>query len=456
MNWFLIQEIGFYIFLALTIYYVFKKKYDNLMILYFYAMVFATCYKFAFTIWFPTKIVSMGMLVCILRSGATRSSSVKNIATKMTSVFLIMLLTSNLWGMTLPKEYAENFNGVSRMVNQSYTYITAFIILFYGRLLEPGFVKRLYPSYMFAIEICIITAIIHFICLKAGIPFMPILRQNGTFNEGNEVVAQFGSSVVSRIYAFVGEPKNLGFLILPYVLISLMAYNNGFIRKNTRYHVGFLLAGTFALIQTYSSAALMNLAFAIPIILLFFTTKRTFLSNVLLVGIIIVGFSLVTIKLSGGVTSNDPNFIESFYGRTFGRAENELENDRGETLVFNAFKESDGLTPLIGWGVSQYTFHAPGQTIGNALIPLQSGLVLTLADFGACGILYLFFVGFTIWGLLWKSKQMRNYYSLSFAIAALSSFIGSLMFGMLTGCFFYLMLALYAYYDERDYYAQTQ
>ena len=44
-------------------------------------------------------------------------------------------------------------------------------------------------------------------------------------------------------------------------------------------------------------------------------------------------------------------------------------------------------------------------------------------------------------------------YSIAFSIAALSSFVGSLMFGSLVTCFIYLMLALYAYYDavELDY-----
>lgn len=451
MIWFILQEIGFYIFLLLTVYYVYKKEYETLMVLFFWGMVFAACYKFVYTIWFPTKLISLGMLVCLFRDSNKRYSNVTAVAWQMFSAFLLMFILSDVWGLLLPKEYAMHINALSRVVNQGYTYISAFIILFYGTLLEPGLVKRLYPKYCFAIEIAIVIGLIHFFCNKFGIPFMPILRQNGTVNDVSSVVAQFGNSIVGRIYGFSGEPKNFGFLVLPYVLISLLSYNNGFIRKSKAYHISFGFLGMFVLFNTFSSSALINFALVAPLILTFFSTRRTMFGTVLLGIILFMASSLVMLKFTDYKTSEDPNFIESFYERTFGRAEEELENGRQETRIFETYMQADAVTKSVGWGVSQYTFHVPGMTVGTALIPLQSGLVLTLADFGLVGILYLCALFYLIWSLIFKAKQEENHYALSFAIATLSSFVGSMTFGMMTGCFIYLMLALYAYYDEMDY-----
>lgn len=105
---------------------------------------------------------------------------------------------------------------------------------------------------------------------------------------------------------------------------------------------------------------------------------------------------------------------------------------------------------MFGWGVSQYTFHVPGQTIGGNLIPVQSGLVLTLADFGFVGVLLILTLGYFLLKLLRLSLQNKNIYAQAFSVAALSSFIGSLMFGSIVTCFIYMMLAIYAYYDEYD------
>ena len=50
--------------------------------------------------------------------------------------------------------------------------------------------------------------------------------------------------------------------------------------------------------------------------------------------------------------------------------------------------------------------------------------------------------------MLKDSYRVDSIYGIAFSIAALSSFIGSLMFGSLVSCFVYLMLALYAFYDS--------
>ena len=147
--------------------------------------------------------------------------------------------------------------------------------------------------------------------------------------------------------------------------------------------------------------------------------------------------------------SNENGYVEQMYERTFGRAQNEMENDRQESVILKHFtSDSNVIYNLFGWGIAQYTFHVPGQTIGKSLIPVQSGLILTLADFGIVGIIMLLLICYAILKTLKMSLHNKNIYAQAFSVAALSSFIGSLMFGSFVGCFIYLMLGLYAYYDE--------
>lgn len=148
---------------------------------------------------------------------------------------------------------------------------------------------------------------------------------------------------------------------------------------------------------------------------------------------------------------NDNNYIELLYDRTFGRAQNEMKNDRQESIILEQFsKEGNIIHTLFGWGVAQYTFHVPGQAIGRNLIPVQSGLVLSLVDFGIVGIVLIMWLCYIILKVIKLSLQSKNVYAQAFSIAALSAFIGSLMFGNITTCFIYLMLAIYAYYDEEE------
>ena len=103
---------------------------------------------------------------------------------------------------------------------------------------------------------------------------------------------------------------------------------------------------------------------------------------------------------------------------------------------------------VIGYGPSQYTFHIKGQTIGNALIPVQSGLVLTIVDFGFMGIMMLCWLFLLILYIVRHSLIINATYGIAFSIATLSSFIGSLIYGNMVSCFIYFMLSLYAYYDN--------
>lgn len=450
MIWFLLQKIGFFIFLFLTIYFVYKKKYESLLALYFFGMTFATCYQYAFTIWFPTKVIAMGMVLCLFLERNKRYTPAYKVIYPLASFLIIAILSSDIIGICSPGEYAPQINRYVRMFNSNYTYLTTIALLFFGIILKTGFVKRLFPTYCLAVEIAIAFGLIHFICLKLGIGFMPILRQDGSVNM--EALAMMGGQAVNRIYGFSGEPKNLGFLVCPYLLVSIIMLGQGVYRINKRYHLIALFAGIFILVNTFSSAALINFFLAIPLIMILLPFPKITYRTAAIIGTLCIaafwGYLRNETNLNK-LPSNENGYVEQMYERTFGRAQNEMENDRQESVILKHFtSDSNVIYNLFGWGIAQYTFHVPGQTIGKSLIPVQSGLILTLADFGIVGIIMLLLICYAILKTLKMSLHNKNIYAQAFSVAALSSFIGSLMFGSFVGCFIYLMLGLYAYYDE--------
>lgn len=453
MIWFLLQKIGFFVFLFFTIYFVCRRKYESLLTLYFWGLTFATCYYYAFTIWFPVKVVALGMILCLFFKRNKRSSPSFKIILPFVLSFVLIVFFSDLVGLLSPGIYATHINRYIRMFNSNYTYITTILLLFYGLILRRGFVKHLFPSYCLAVEIAIAFGLIHFICLKLGIGFIPILRQDGSVNL--EALAEMGGRIVPRIYGVSGEPKSLGFLICPYLFASLVMYRSGVYRINRLYHQITLLLGTFVLINTYSSSALINFFLAFPLILILLPFPRISYKTATIIVLFVIASCLWILKsetniYQHGITNGD-SYVTQLYDRTFGRAQTEMENDRQESVILEHFVTENSLVHILfGWGVSQYTFHVPGQTVGNSLIPVQSGLVLTIADFGLMGLLLLLFMGFVILKLLRLSRQANNIYALAFSAATLSAFIGSLMFGSIVTCLIYMMMALYAYYDERE------
>lgn len=452
MIWFLLQKIGFYTFLFFSICFVFRKKYENLLALYFFGMTFATCYQYAFTIWFPVKIIALAMFFCLLSERNKRYSPSCKIIYPVTILFIIAILISDFIGICFPGSYASQINRYIRMFNSNYSYLTTIAVLFFGLILEKGFVKRLFPIYCLAVEIAIIFGLIHFICLKIGVDFMPLLRQDGTVNL--EAIAQMGGQGVSRIYGVTGEPKNLGFLICPYLLVSMITFGQGIYRINKRYHLIAFFAGLFVLINTYSSSALINFFLAVPLILILMPIpKVTYKTATIMVSLCMVAciWCLINETKLDRFPTNESSYVEQLYDRTFGRAQKEMGDGRQESVILEHLaSENNIIHILFGWGVSQYTFHVPGQTIGKSLIPVQSGLVLTLADFGIFGIILIITLCYFLVRLLRLSLQNKNIYAQIFSVAAVSSFIGSLMFGSIVTCFIYMMLAIYAYYDEQE------
>lgn len=417
-------------------------------------MAFATCYQFAITIWFPTKVIALGMVIFLLISRTKRRQTyITSWFKPFIVIFFIVLLLGDLIAVVSPPRYALHFNKISRIINTNYTYITTALLLFYGTILKPGFVRRVFPSFCLAMEVAMAFGILHYICLSLGIEFMPILRQDGSIND-EAAFADAGAKIL-RIYGVSGEPKSLAFLALPYIMASLTMFCMGHYRRNsTAYHLTALCAAIFVLINTYSSAALITFAIVFPMMLALLPFNKLMIKVVPLaiIATLGIGFYNAMTEMNSDCPQErqeESSLMDRLYRRSFERASEEMEGDRQERVVLDYMAEDAGaMTWLMGYGVAQYTFQIPGMTIGRSLIPMQSGFVLSLCDFGLLGIVLYGMLFLLIIKIIRYSKRYRCKYGMAFAFAALSSVIGSMMFGSIVTCMIYLMLALYGYNDE--------
>lgn len=449
MFWSLFQEIGFYIFVLLTLLFVIRKEYVNLLVLHFWALAFATCFKFAITIWTPDKIVDLGIIFCIVVQRSKRKKRSLRLLKTLLFIYIVLLVVGNINALISIPKYELALNPKVRLLLQDFAYVVALGLLFFGQILPTGFVREFYKKYCTAIEIgAIIPGLIHYVCNRIDIPFMPIKRIGGEYNLADSVLAQFGDSFVTRVYGFAGEPKGLAFLLVPYLAIVLVCFLGGDSQRKNWKTLLFALLGLFVLIQTYSSSALITFILLAPFILLFCSNRR----SIFAVGALLSSvFILAGVLLHDVVTGQDrvTQFIENVYGRTFDRGMIEIEEGRQETEIMDAYRESGPKVWLLGWGLAQYTFNVPDMINDeNQLIPVQSGLVITLADFGVLGILVMIYVAILILGLLKKTRALKNPLPLAMAMAALAKFIESLSHGSLMTSLLFLMIATYSYFDS--------
>ena len=448
MFWFIFQEVGFYIFVLLTLLFIVKKQYVNLLVLHFWALAFATCFKFAITIWSPDKIVDMGIIFCLFIQRNRRKNRAVKYLRMLLIVLIGLLVIGNINALVSVPKYDLALNPKVRLLLQDFAYLVALALLLAGRILPMGFIKEFYKKYCTAIEIgAIIPGLIHFFCNRLGIPFMPIMRTGGAYDLANTVRIQFGNSLVSRVYGFAGEPKGLAFLLVPYLAIVLVCFLRGGSHRKNWVTLLFLILGIFVLFNTYSSSALITFILLLPFIFYYSSNRRsTFAVGALLVSVFIMAGVLIRDVATGQYRVTQ--FVENVYGRTFDRGMSEMEEGRQEAVILDAYRESGPKVWIFGWGLAQYSFNVPNMVNeDNQLIPVQSGIIITLSDFGVLGILVLIYVAVLIMGLLKKARALKNPLPLAMAMAALAKFIESLSHGSLITSLLFLMIATYSYFD---------
>lgn len=452
MIWEVIRYGIFSIFLCLTILFVYRKKYEQLLWLYFFTFPFQNCAFYLITTWNPYKIVAIGMLTCILFHPAEYRTPV--LLKRIVSYFLVVLLISNLFSLLMPPENV-GARTLTRLLVQDVTYVLGVVPLLFMSRLPLDFDQRVIKWYTYAICTLIGLGFVHYAFLSAGIPFAPIIRDVGISND--IAATSFGGGTVYRIYGLCGEPKNMAFALTPFVLF-LIAYSIHQKKMDLK-TIAILLLGLFILLNTYSSAAFIEFAIGLVCVcfLLLSNINRIFIA--LSIGIVLlIASSGIFISEIGrtGMTPDrqETTFFDSFYERSFGRAQEELEDDRLEVLITRDFIESKNpIYYVFGYGPGQYSFHSKNLTFSAGYIPIQSGLVLNLVDFGIVGYLFFFYLLYQIY-ILYKESRFNDI-SFYFIIIGLSTMIGNFMYSMmggsiLTGMLLFIGIAYQSYYNSME------
>ena len=466
MFWLLFRYVVFTVFVVLGVRFTVQRRHLELLCLYFWAVAFANCFVFIVTIWSPAKIVSLCMMWCVLFHKKERPPEHNTLYSTLFGLYVAVVVIGNLIALLTQFEVQVfKSSPIVRIILQDFSYLGAGILLFYGTLLKSGFAPRLFHSYAVAVEVSIIIAFIHLICNSAGFSFMPIMRameHNSSLQDASlSVKAMFGGEKVLRVYAFAGEPKNLGFLLVPYILMSIVCYVNGKVRRSPAYHIGMLVAAIFILIQTFSSSAIITFVLALPVLFLFVRhdlSQKTFMvmfAALLIAAPFIVSRAFKATEVALGVV-DEKEFATALFERTFERGYNELNSGRQEVDIVNAYLDGGPLTLLFGWGIGQYTFHVEDSfTEDGALKTVQSGIVLSLADFGILGLLMYIFIGIVIFKSVSLSLKSPNTYEKMYSLAACSTYLSSFMYGSLFTSFILLMIAHYIRVVRKEKYGNS-
>lgn len=435
MIWYIIRYSIFSIFVMLTMYFVWKKKYEYLLWLYFFTFPFQNCAAFFITSWNPYKVVAIGMAFVILFQPIKRQQPAE--LKRLSFYFFFLLLLGNVMALFMPS-YTAGMRGLIRLLIQDVTYILGFIPILYMKWLPSDFANRVLKFYSASIIVLIMIGFVHYVFLRLGIPFAPIMRDVGTSNE--VAATYFGDSVVFRIYGFCGEPKNMAFALVPFILLILSKIFIG--KELSKNNFFILICSLFVLINTFSSAAYIE--FTIGIIVVFYISFKLMerrIKSLVLVSLLICGIILgiSSLMLSIEAAEETPSyksqsFIESFYERSFGRAQSELEEGRLETRVLNDYIQKNNIFYyLFGYGPGQYSFHSRDLAFSDGYIPIQSGLVLNLVDFGILGYVYFIYLLHFVLKLYLKNRYKRDKESLYFIIVGGAVLIGNMMYSMMGG-----------------------
>lgn len=434
MIWYIIRYSIFSIFVLLTLYFVGKKKYEPLLWLYFFTFPFQNCAAFFITSWNPYKVVAIGMALVILFQPIKRQQPTE--LKRLSFYFFFLLLIGNVVALLMPS-YIAGMRGLMRLLIQDVTYILGFIPILYMKWLPSDFGKKALKFYTAAIVTLIIIGFVHYAFLRLGIPFAPIIRDVGTSND--VAATYFGDSIVFRIYGFCGEPKNMAFALVPFILLILSKIFIG--KEYNKNNFFMLVCSLFILIHTFSSAAYIE--FTIGFIVVFYISLKLMerrLKSLVVVSLFLFSILLVISDLIVSTAEKETqsyksqSFIESFYERSFGRAQSELEEGRLETRVFNDYIQKKNIFYyLFGYGPGQYSFHSRDLTFSDGYIPIQSGLVLNLVDFGILGYVYFIYLLYFVLKLYLKNRHKRDKESLYFIIVGGAVLIGNMMYSMMGG-----------------------
>lgn len=429
-----ISQIVFIVFLALSIYFAFKKNYQALLALFVAGIGFGGFNLYYGTLWFPYKIVSVFIMLAVL------INSKKNIFPKyfkrLIVLFFISVLIAQLFQPSADQSNLPFFQKSSfRPFVQLFTYVSlAALIPFCLLTLKSEnnyltFIKR----YFLIVELVMSFAVLQFIFQKLGMDFMPILRPNLTDSPTAEF--SFQNTVILRLYGVTGEPKTLAAFLFPYSFTSLYNFYNKNYNRNPHYHLIMLLLSFFVIINTFSSAVLISLAITLTLTsLIWFSNKiKIFVPLVILI-LTILYFNPGQVIITSGYTTSSYSLYDLLAERTTGRLSSEF-NQRPEYIGINYLFIDRPYFSFTGIGMGMYPYYVTSSG-SYGIDPIDSNWVVFLMDFGLIGIGLLLYELIKLLNLRNK-KTYRQDKLFNFALIGL---FAAYVLGLGVGSYQYMML----------------
>ena len=258
-------------------------------------------------------------------------------------------------------------------------------------------------------------AAVQLLMLQSGREFMPIMRWNATHSE----MAAFAASgtLVPRLYAFAGEPKNLAAIALPAVFMVLTALaTEGWRPWWARWWVLGVVSSAF--LFTFSTAAFISFALGLALLVPVAGSEGAWKLMSLYAIVLLLCASAIAIdhvlvsRARRDATTTRPSLVEILYARVVGRVAEE-GNDTPEHEGLEYLFEEEPIGLLAGLGPGMFAFHTD-RTWDKGIDPIVSGWVSMLVDLGIAGTgLWLIW----LWGicrrnLLWiRATRGRDDFS---------------------------------------------
>jgi hypothetical protein len=347
-------------------------------------------------VWLPVKVVSVVIVLYVAFVDHRWITPTRTYARLLGPTLVAIVLATCVSYLIEPKIADVGHGAQSRLLRpvvQAGSYVASLLVIPLALVgaSKKRDLERLFAWYVYAAVGAALVAITQLVLLYTGRPFLPIFRMTGRDSEA--ATFQMGSDIVFRLYGFAGEPKQLAAFLLPACCIVLAALKEPRSRRPRWARVDLLVLFTMVTVLTFSTAGLIALAIALPIVALHVGKMRSMaalrlaITVVALIGVSSRVFSYVTrdsTATSVRIANSDPSFERAVYTRSVGRLADEIQTrDEYKALSYITNERPVGL--LLGLGPGMYNFHLPWMHWGAGISPIDSGWVVSLLDLGIIG-----------------------------------------------------------------------
>jgi len=286
--------------------------------------------EFGGAVWNPTRVAQLCACFYILIDRRSFRWLFSRRRSSALFLFFLCIFISLLAAVTIVPATGMAGSGLQsralRPLVQCYRYVSVFAVfgIAGAAVRTVGDLGRIFNQYSLVAIGSALLGWLQLGCYATGLPFKPILRA-GEDSEA-AIFVNAGGEATYRLYAFAGEPKALATLLLPILVAFFVAASLrlkvGFVRRSNL----FLAVTGPVFVLTFSSAALVSLAFAVVAVMLASVQLRR--SSLLRSVVSVAAIASVLIAAGSvlGIGSDSETYLgATVWDRSAGRLERDFE-----------------------------------------------------------------------------------------------------------------------------------